>query len=155
MNLSISSLLRSKSRAFGKVRNCHKVLSKQMGQVVVHSTVSALHLLVTLCQTHLEQFTLAALLLEGLDRRVTLSGVFLCGCKWPATCCPSFSSSEPQSTCSQLGSAEWELAEKCETTVCSRKLRTSLTVAEAAEHLVCRTAETVGKALPERGESPS
>ena len=48
---------------------------------------------------------------------------------------PIFSPDELQSTCSHLRSAEQELAEKYETAVHSRKLRTSSTVTEAAEHL--------------------
>lgn len=67
--------------------NYSKVLGKQMGQVVVHSTVSVPHLmLVTLCKAYPEQFSLAPLLLEGLDRWVIFSRVrkvFIHGCKWP------------------------------------------------------------------------
>lgn len=58
-----------------------------MGRVMVHDTVSVCHLMpVTLCKAYTEQFSLAPLLLEGLDRWVTLSRVrkvFMHGYKWP------------------------------------------------------------------------
>lgn len=58
----------SKNRAFRKVVNYSKVLSKQMGHVVVSHTVSVAHpMLVTLCKAYPEQFSLAPLLLEGLE----------------------------------------------------------------------------------------
>lgn len=58
-----------------------------MGQAVVHNMVFVPPLmLVTLCKAYPEQFSLAPLLLEGLDKWVTLSRVrmiFIHGCKWP------------------------------------------------------------------------